>query len=384
MGANPTPNWDQWLDTCWGIGYDAIGSLPSFAGASNLVTGTNPPYTIQDFLAMYPKWGGTASLLSATLTEGSQTAMVVNISALTVGCPVSGIGIQAGTTIAGISPGGDARITFPAPLTGSWNLQWFTGPVTSLPVQNSGDNQNFTIPYAVASGQIWQLFNNGQYLQPGVGNNYTIIGNQIAFPFPLITGTFNLQFFIGSGMAIVPVNSGDDQNFTVPGSAVTADSQLFNQGQLLQPGDSQNYTLTLASATVTLSLPATASVSTYMSVWTAPLVPFGVILAYLNLANACLVHARWQAQWATAMGWFISHFLTLYAVSDGNPNATTAQAAAQGLSIGITVSKSVGDVSVSYQIMQGLVSWGSWNLTIFGQLLITWAKVVGSGPMLLY
>lgn len=111
------------------------------------------------------------------------------------------------------------------------------------------------------------------------------------------------------------------------------------------------------------------------------IVPDAVLSAYIALANACLVQARYQETWTIAMGWFIAHFLTLYLQTDGNPASTAAQAAQQGLAKGTQVAKSVGDVSVSYQAVEGLDGWAAWTLTSYGQLFASTAKVMGSGSM---
>lgn len=113
----------------------------------------------------------------------------------------------------------------------------------------------------------------------------------------------------------------------------------------------------------------------------ANIVPDGVVSAYIALANACLVQARYQEMWPIAMGWFIAHFLTLYLQTDGNATPTAQQAAQQGLAKGIQIAKSVGDVSVSYQAVEGLDGWASWTLTSYGQLFASTAKVIGSGSM---
>ena len=72
----------------------------------------------------------------------------------------------------------------------------------------------------------------------------------------------------------------------------------------------------------------------------------------------------------------------MQAFTSGQPNG--AQIAAQGLAGGIQASKSVGDVSVSYQVLTSLEEWGSWQLTSYGQQLATAAKVMGAGPMVVY
>jgi hypothetical protein len=86
--------------------------------------------------------------------------------------------------------------------------------------------------------------------------------------------------------------------------------------------------------------------------------------------------------WTVGMGLMVSHFLTLYARSDGNPNSNIGQIAAQGVATGIQVSKAAGDVTVSYQPVQGIEDWGAYNLTTYGQQLATLALGIGAGAVL--
>jgi hypothetical protein len=238
-----TPDWCGWLDSIWGPGTDCSGPGAIIAAASNVVIGSNPPYYVQDFLAMQPKWGDPPVVgLTVTLTSGSVTATVNSAAGLAVGNPVAGTGIPDGTFIQAIS-----------------------------------------------------------------------------------------------------------------------------------------------GVTLTLSNQATVSLSgSPLTCWNAPLIPFAVIQAYLALAAASLQQARWCEEWAVAMSLFISHFLTLWASTDCTGITTAAQAAAQGMASGVTVSKAVGDVSVSYSVLQGLEGWGAWNLTKYGQQLATMARIVGSGPLFLW
>jgi hypothetical protein len=62
---------------------------------------------------------------------------------------------------------------------------------------------------------------------------------------------------------------------------------------------------------------------------------------------------------------------------------TASQVAAQGLATGILTSKSVGDVSAGYTALESLKEFGAWQLTRYGQQLITIAKTIGAGPMVL-
>jgi Protein of unknown function (DUF4054) len=236
-----TPNWNNFLNECWGWPSEFYGG--GLSGAINLVIGTNPPYTLQDFIAMYPKFGGVPVVLTTvTITEGSPTVAVAATTVLAAGNPVAGAGIPDGAVILAIPDG------------------------THL----------------------------------------------------------------------------------------------------------------------TLSLNATATGSITLTAWNAPPIPFVVVAAYLALASASLVQARWLEMWTVAMGLYIAHFLTLYARSDGNPTSNVGQIAAQGIATGIQVAKAAGDLSVSYKPVDGLENWGAWNLTSYGQQLATFAKMVGSGPMLLY
>lgn len=240
MSTGCTPNWSDWLNTTWGWPDDNIPALGY--GANNVVVGANPAYTLQDFLAIYPKFGGQPLIQSATVTQGNPQITVASTSGMAAGNPVAGAGIP-------------------------------------------------------------------------------------------------------DGALILTVDSGTQ---------------------------------------FTMNTPANAGGTVPVTVWNAPPIPFVVISLYIALASASLVQARWLEQWPLAMALYVAHFLTLYARSDGNPNSTIGQIAAQGLSLGIQTAKSVGDVSVSYQPVTGLEDWGMWTLTIYGTQLAQLAKIIGSGPMLLY
>lgn len=107
----------------------------------------------------------------------------------------------------------------------------------------------------------------------------------------------------------------------------------------------------------------------------------GQVDFYIGLCNTLLQHRRWQSLWEYAMGLGVAHFLTLatQAGRSGNP-------AAGGGAMGLRTSKSVGDVSVSYDYstMDGYHDWGSWLLTSYGQQLATLGKTVGMGGMLVW
>lgn len=326
-GAYGWPNFNAWIQNTWGSGQEFDVICGSFFGATNLVFGTNPPYYLDDFQSIYPKFFGPSTQLS-------------------------GCGSTVGTN------------------------------VLTVPTTNGLTYGQFVQAYGV--------------LPPG-------------------------SVIVGLGNNTITVNN----------NAI-----------------------------------ATAANTTLLVYQSAP-IPAGIVLLYLDLANASLVQARWQEQWYVAMAFFIAHYCTLYAKSDAsevfetlqtvthteapsgatpgtiytlsgpppggalqalvkngsflvpgtaytlsgatimlaaatvagdvlsaswpiqiqalvasNPNG--AQIAAAGLAGGIQTSKGVGDVSVSYSALTALDSWAAWGLTTYGQQLATMARIVGSGPMVIY
>lgn len=242
-----TPDWNAFLASAWPDSIESPDALAIIALASNVIVGQNPPFSIQQFFAIYPKFGGPplapgTTPLTATLSAGDLDITVNVADGLAVGQPVAGTGIPDNTFIQNIA------------------------------------------------GTVVTLTN-------------------------------------------APTQDGTD----VP---------LF--------------------------------------VWASTTIPLTVLLMFISLASSHLVQARWQDSWQFAMALFVAHFATLYAKSDGNPNSTTGQIAAQGLAGGIQVSKSAGDVSVAYQPIQGIENWAAWNLTTYGQQLATMARIIGMGPMMLY
>ena len=175
--ATSTPNWSGYLDGVWAWPIESCGLLPLLAGASNIVVGQNPPYTIQDFLGFYPKWGGTPLPLGAATVSASAEVILDDASGVAVGNYLAGPGIPDGAFIQAIDPD---------------------------------------------------------------------------------------------------------------------------------------------TSTITMNLNATATgTEVAIQAWTAPLIPFAIINAYIYVASSSLVQNRWQELWAFAMALYVAHFLTLYARSDG-------------------------------------------------------------------
>lgn len=139
-----------------------------------------------------------------------------------------------------------------------------------------------------------------------------------------------------------------------------------------------------SNPSVTISNPTTLTGVQTLQVYTNPLVPIPILKSFINVASASIQSVRWCELWYVAMGWYIAHncimFLRSFAQGSGS---SISQVVAAGLAIGIQTSKSAGDVSVGMSVITGLEDWGSFQLTLPGQQFATYAKAIGSGPMLL-
>lgn len=114
-----TPDWNAFLAGAWGgspeVNSDAFALIQA---ASNVVIGQNPPYTLQDFFSMYPKFAGqplisgTASPLGS-FTAGSGDFTIDNPAGVAIGQPIAGVAIPDNTFVSAIS-GSTVSMTNPA------------------------------------------------------------------------------------------------------------------------------------------------------------------------------------------------------------------------------------------------------------------------------
>ena len=123
-------------------------------------------------------------------------------------------------------------------LSGIWDLQFFIGSGTFVNPVDSGNHQDFYIPLPPGPTYTLQVFVNGQLKDPGYHTvpDYTLSPGELSFTYGLGNPRYwNLQAFWTEAQAITPVDSGDHQNFTLPFSPSNS-LQLFNEGQVLEPG----------------------------------------------------------------------------------------------------------------------------------------------------
>lgn len=113
-----------------------------------------------------------------------------------------------------------------------------------------------------------------------------------------------------------------------------------------------------------------------------PLIPEAILEVFIEMANESIQECAWGIKWPWAMALFIAHYATLYgrSYSDGSPDLDGATSG--GEIIGLVKSASLGDASVSYDnsaIVSATEDWGAWNSTIYGQQLVTEARLVKMG-----
>ena len=325
MCSGSWPNFNAWLDTAWGNGYEfsASGNFGYVIGLPP--RGTNPPYYLDDFLGFTPKFFGLPTALTGCgTTSGSATLTVSSTNGLLPGQFLTCPGVPKGTVITTIG----------------------TGQVTLS--NNAG---------ATASGLTVQVYQ--------------------APPVPIIVIQLYLNLAVNSlfvsvwGASQWPIAIGFFIAHYCTLYAQTDESEVIAAFETIVHGETPAGTLPGTVFTLSAPPPAgTLQSLTKNGLFLVPGTDYTVsgLTITLAVSTSTALYATWLVQGQTI----------------SPAGSTGAQIAAQGLAGGIQTSKSVGDVSVSYQPLESLKDWGAWNLTKYGQQLATMASVVGSGPMLIW
>lgn len=133
------PDYNQYLKEIWGWSDETTGWLPFLSLASNILVGTNPPYTATDFFTWFPNFGGTPTSVTGTL-DGT-TGVVTGVSSLTglaTGQLVAGTGIQDGSVIQSVNPAVNAiTLNLPTTASGQQTLSVYTNPAVPLSLINA-------------------------------------------------------------------------------------------------------------------------------------------------------------------------------------------------------------------------------------------------------
>lgn len=115
------------------------------------------------------------------------------------------------------------------------------------------------------------------------------------------------------------------------------------------------------------------------------LVPEGMLQGFIAQANDSILPSRWGSMWRYAAGLHVAHFAALYLKTYSSGSDNPLQAAAGADQTGVVKSATMGDTSVSYDnsaVTAGTEKWGAWNETRYGSQLVTLARMVGMGGML--
>lgn len=130
------PNYTSWINEAWGWPDELAGDWYGIAAnASNIIVGDNPPYTINQFLAMYPKFFGIPLQFTGTTDETTGIILSSNTTALEVGDLVTGPGIANGSVITAIQPNVSVTVSVITTAIGSdIPLMCYTNMPIPLPV----------------------------------------------------------------------------------------------------------------------------------------------------------------------------------------------------------------------------------------------------------
>lgn len=117
------------------------------------------------------------------------------------------------------------------------------------------------------------------------------------------------------------------------------------------------------------------------------IVPSTIIDMYIQFAHACVKQSRWQNGWELGISLFVAHFCTLWVQSFQDPSSGANAVMQAAQTKGLVTSKSVGDLSISYDFstaLGDLNGWAAWKLTTFGVQFASMAKIIGKGGMYIW
>lgn len=144
-----------------------------------------------------------------------------------------------------------------------------------------------------------------------------------------------------------------------------------------QPGEKGNYTAEMFQADFPQFFSKDEAVKSLM--------PEQMLQMFITQANDSVLPSRWGSMWRYAAGLYVAHFSAMYLKTYTPGSDDPAQAAANAAQVGVVKSASMGDTSISYDnsaITAGSEKWGTWNATQYGSQLVTLARQVGMGGML--
>lgn len=109
-------------------------------------------------------------------------------------------------------------------------------------------------------------------------------------------------------------------------------------------------------------------------------VPGCVLNMFYTIADAAIKEKRYKNSWKYMMCLYIAHLATLYLQAVDDANADAGSILNKALPRGLVSSKSVDGLSISYDfggVNEDLAGYGTFKYTVFGQQLITFARIYG-------
>lgn len=302
-----------------GFGFSFSGTYLGLA--SGIAQGGNPPYPIDFFLAMHPKFFGMPTqVFGCSTVNGSNIITISSANGLSVGQFFQAPGMPASSIITALtSTTITASTSATADQTNVTLSVYAAMPIPLLVIQCY-----LNLAYASLMQSRWceaWLLAMGWY----IAHYCTLYAKSDASQITAILQTaIHGEIPQGTTPGATYILSSTPPSGTLQG--------LYENGVFLTPG--VDYTLTGTVITLTNSTGEEDS-----------------------------LYAVWPVQSSTSV----------------QGVSSTARIAAQGLATGIKISQSVGDVSASYAQLTALESWGDLNLTVYGQQLATMAMSVGAG-----
>jgi hypothetical protein len=330
------PNFEALLENFWGAGQEfwSSGLSMQFQGATNLVYDRcgKPPYYLDDFLAFYPKFFGLPTAVSGcAATAGSTTITVTGL--------LSGLGRGQFLQGAGVLPSGSVITGLTA-----------NGFTVNCPAVADNGNATFQVyeqpPVPTAMIQLYLNLARSSLQWKQWREQWQIAMGWFIAHYCTLWAQSEATEVLSQLLTAI---HGEEPVGDVPGTVYTLSAvppggalQSLTVNGMFQPPSGPNAAYTLNGLTITFTSPTPDGASIY---------------------------ATWPVQ--------TQQFSAIAPIS-------ASAIAAQGLAGGIQTSKSVGDVSVGYQVLESLKDFGQWNLTSYGQQLATAAKVIGPGSMIIW
>jgi hypothetical protein len=107
--------------------------------------------------------------------------------------------------------------------------------------------------------------------------------------------------------------------------------------------------------------------------------PDVIVQNWLTFAYSVLPACRWGAQQDMGAMLYCAHMTTRQAIA----LAEGANGAPPGMSPGVIASKTVGELSISYDVAQADPQSSFWNTTIYGQQFSHISRMIGAGALTL-